>query len=181
MLQLTQALRFEPAHDSALARFLLMRGQPLLLLAMRFKHVFAAVRHPVLIGHTLFWHLKANMHQPEVTVRYGLLLEAYLSVCGPQLQEFVAQVQLMGALTAVGEMAKQTPPPERRVSIIQSLPSFQYRGIKNLTLRSTGEGPTGTGAGKDATHPTPAAQPADAGISYLRLYFAHCLLPRCLA
>lgn len=50
MLQLTQVLKFETFLDSSLARFLLRR----------------ALRSPRLIGHVLFWFLKAEMHIPEV-------------------------------------------------------------------------------------------------------------------
>ena len=68
LLQLTQVLKYEPHHDSALARFLLKR----------------ALRNKKRIGHSLFWHLKSEMHIPEIAERYGLILEAYLRACGEQ-------------------------------------------------------------------------------------------------
>jgi len=61
LVQLIQVLKYEPYHDNALSRFLLKR-------ALRSKRV----------GHHLFWHLKAEMEQPDVSVRFALLLEGYL-------------------------------------------------------------------------------------------------------
>eukprot|EP01063_Lacrimia_lanifica_P008011 TRINITY_DN1514_c0_g1_i1.p1 TRINITY_DN1514_c0_g1~~TRINITY_DN1514_c0_g1_i1.p1 ORF type:complete len:1260 (+),score=465.04 TRINITY_DN1514_c0_g1_i1:108-3887(+) len=59
ILQLVQVLKYEPYHYSALARFLLRRS----------------VNNPQLIGHTVFWHLKAEMSNPKVRERHGLLIE----------------------------------------------------------------------------------------------------------
>jgi hypothetical protein len=62
ILQLVQVLKYEQSHDSTLATFLISR----------------AIRCPNLVGHIFFWHLKAEMHVPEISERYGLLLELYL-------------------------------------------------------------------------------------------------------
>ena len=62
LLQLVQTLKFEHFHDSAVARFLLRR----------------AIKNPTVIGHSLFWLLKAEMHQPLVRERFGLMLNLYL-------------------------------------------------------------------------------------------------------
>ena len=59
VLQLVQVLKYEARHDSALARFLLRRS----------------LRSPHQVGHTFFWCLKAEMHVPEVSERFGLLLQ----------------------------------------------------------------------------------------------------------
>ena len=45
LLQLTQVLKYEPHHDSALARFLLKR----------------ALNSKDIIGHSFFWHLKVTI------------------------------------------------------------------------------------------------------------------------
>lgn len=63
LLQLTQALKLEPQHDSALARFLLRR----------------AVCAPFSLGHRFFWILRAEMHTPGVAERYGVVLHTFLS------------------------------------------------------------------------------------------------------
>lgn len=41
-----------------------------------------ALNNKDLIGHNLFWHLKAELHVPEIFERYSLLLETYLRGCG---------------------------------------------------------------------------------------------------
>src|SRR6185437_6268078 len=48
-----QVLKYELHHDSSLARFLLRR----------------ALRNKKRVGHALFWHLKAEMHVPEIAER----------------------------------------------------------------------------------------------------------------
>ncbi|XP_069785104.1 phosphatidylinositol 4,5-bisphosphate 3-kinase catalytic subunit gamma isoform isoform X2 [Narcine bancroftii] len=86
LLQLVQAVKFEPYHDSALARFLLKR-------ALRSKR----------IGHFLFWFLRSevaeSMHHRQ---RYAVILEAYLRGCGAaMLTDFMKQVRVMEALHKV--------------------------------------------------------------------------------
>lgn len=51
-----------------------------------------SLRCPNLIGHIVFWHLKAEMHVPEIAERYGLLLELYLEHCGAHRDELLLQV-----------------------------------------------------------------------------------------
>eukprot|EP01125_Pyxidicula_operculata_P016891 TRINITY_DN5856_c0_g1_i1.p1 TRINITY_DN5856_c0_g1~~TRINITY_DN5856_c0_g1_i1.p1 ORF type:complete len:1776 (-),score=486.12 TRINITY_DN5856_c0_g1_i1:43-5196(-) len=68
ILQLTQALKFEPNHDSALARFLIQR----------------AVCDQNQLGHYFFWHLKSQLGDDRIGERYSLLLETYLKVCTPR-------------------------------------------------------------------------------------------------
>jgi phosphatidylinositol-4,5-bisphosphate 3-kinase len=82
MLQLTQALKYEPYHDSALAMFLLQRA--------------CGSRR---IGHRFFWYLKAEIHQLEIRERYGLLLEAYLLCCGDFVHDIVRENAVLNSLT----------------------------------------------------------------------------------
>jgi len=63
-----QALKFEPNHDSALARFLLRR-------ALTNKR----------IGHFFFWYLKCEMYNPQYTARFAVIMEAYLKACGESM------------------------------------------------------------------------------------------------
>jgi hypothetical protein len=60
LAQLVQVLKYEPYHCCALSEFL----------------IFRAVRS-FLIGHTLFWHLQAELHNPTVAIRFELLMEAF--------------------------------------------------------------------------------------------------------
>ncbi|KAM4569212.1 phosphatidylinositol 4,5-bisphosphate 3-kinase catalytic subunit gamma isoform 1-T2 [Odontesthes bonariensis] len=86
LLQLVQAVKFEPYHDSALVRFLLKR-------ALRSKR----------IGHFLFWFLRSEIAQSmHYQQRYAVLLEAYLRGCGEDmLQDFRKQVDMTEALQKV--------------------------------------------------------------------------------
>uniref|UniRef100_A0A8D3E3S0 Phosphatidylinositol 4,5-bisphosphate 3-kinase catalytic subunit gamma isoform n=1 Tax=Scophthalmus maximus TaxID=52904 RepID=A0A8D3E3S0_SCOMX len=86
LLQLVQAVKFEPYHDSALVRFLLKR-------ALRSKR----------IGHFLFWFLRSEIAQSmHYQQRYAVLLEAYLRGCGEaMLQDYRKQVEMTEALQKV--------------------------------------------------------------------------------
>eukprot|EP01118_Nematostelium_gracile_P005680 TRINITY_DN1805_c0_g1_i3.p1 TRINITY_DN1805_c0_g1~~TRINITY_DN1805_c0_g1_i3.p1 ORF type:complete len:787 (-),score=181.35 TRINITY_DN1805_c0_g1_i3:43-2256(-) len=86
LLQLIQVLKYEPYHDSELARFLLRRA-----LSTR------------KIGHEFFWHLKSEVEMPAIKERYGLLLEAYLRGCGIHRYELNKQVKLLKELVGVAK------------------------------------------------------------------------------
>ncbi|XP_039617126.1 phosphatidylinositol 4,5-bisphosphate 3-kinase catalytic subunit gamma isoform [Polypterus senegalus] len=91
LLQLVQAVKFEPYHDSSLARFLLKR-------ALRSKR----------IGHLLFWFLRSEIAQSmHYQQRYAVILEAYLRGCGEaMLQDFKKQVEVTKALQKVAKEIK---------------------------------------------------------------------------
>ncbi|KAM9312943.1 phosphatidylinositol 4,5-bisphosphate 3-kinase catalytic subunit gamma isoform [Gastrophryne carolinensis] len=86
LLQLVQAVKFEPYHDSALSRFLLKR-------ALRSKR----------IGHFLFWFLRSEIAQSmHYQQRFAVILEAYLRGCGTaMLNDFTKQVQVTEVLHKV--------------------------------------------------------------------------------
>ncbi|XP_069833662.1 phosphatidylinositol 4,5-bisphosphate 3-kinase catalytic subunit gamma isoform isoform X2 [Dendropsophus ebraccatus] len=86
LLQLVQAVKFEPYHDSALSRFLLRR-------ALRSKR----------IGHFLFWFLRSEIAQSmHYQQRFAVILEAYLRGCGTSmLNDFMKQVQVTEVLHKV--------------------------------------------------------------------------------
>ncbi|XP_072257769.1 phosphatidylinositol 4,5-bisphosphate 3-kinase catalytic subunit gamma isoform isoform X3 [Pyxicephalus adspersus] len=86
LLQLVQAVKFEPYHDSALSRFLLKR-------ALRSKR----------IGHFLFWFLRSEIAQSmHYQQRFAVILEAYLRGCGTaMLSDFIKQVQITEVLHKV--------------------------------------------------------------------------------
>uniref|UniRef100_UPI00358DFB64 phosphatidylinositol 4,5-bisphosphate 3-kinase catalytic subunit gamma isoform-like n=1 Tax=Myxine glutinosa TaxID=7769 RepID=UPI00358DFB64 len=87
LLQLVQALKFEPYHDSALARFLLCRS-------LKSKR----------LGHFLFWHLRSEIAISEHhRARFAVLLEAYLHGCGREMcAELKKQCQVVDNLQLVG-------------------------------------------------------------------------------
>ncbi|CAG5126160.1 unnamed protein product, partial [Candidula unifasciata] len=89
LLQLVQAIKYEPYHDNPITRFLLKRS----LLSQR-------------IGTMFFWHLKSEMHQTSIRLRFGLILEAYCRGCGPYLKNLAKQVEALDKLTKLSDMLK---------------------------------------------------------------------------
>ena len=108
-LTLMQALKFEPNHDSALARFLLRRA----LTNKRIGHYFFwwgyAKVHDIMImmqkhsppdvvislwarrhakwsftSHK-FRYLKCELYNPQYTARFAVIMEAYLKACGESM------------------------------------------------------------------------------------------------
>jgi hypothetical protein len=65
VLQLVQVLKYELYHLSDLARYLIHR----------------ALQNPLLIGTTLYWLLKSEMHDEQSCERFGVILQAYISNC----------------------------------------------------------------------------------------------------
>nr|WEL12771.1 phosphatidylinositol-4,5-bisphosphate 3-kinase catalytic subunit alpha/beta/delta [Halisarca dujardinii] len=84
LLQLVQVLKFELYLDTALGQFLLKRA----LLNKR-------------IGHFLFWHLRSEMHLPAVSVRFGLMLEAYCRGCGAYREDLAKQFAALDAMKQI--------------------------------------------------------------------------------
>lgn len=68
--QLVQCLKYESYHDSPLASYLLK----------------LAIKHPLKIGHQLFWNLKSEMHNENIRQRFGLYLEVFLLKIGHELR-----------------------------------------------------------------------------------------------
>jgi phosphatidylinositol-4,5-bisphosphate 3-kinase catalytic subunit alpha/beta/delta len=86
LLQLTQALKFEPYHDSALAHFLIKR----------------AFLDQTRVGHFFFWQLKSELTAPAVSERFSLLLESYLKSCGRATREQLQfQNDVLGKLNRI--------------------------------------------------------------------------------
>ncbi|XP_065129548.1 phosphatidylinositol 4,5-bisphosphate 3-kinase catalytic subunit gamma isoform [Paramisgurnus dabryanus] len=120
LLQLVQAVKFEPYHDSALVRFLLKR-------ALRSKR----------IGHFLFWFLRSEIAQSmHYQQRYAVILEAYLRGCGEaMLQDFKKQVEITEALQKVTREIRQMSADKYDVStqvvvqLRQKLESLQTSGL----------------------------------------------------
>jgi phosphatidylinositol-4,5-bisphosphate 3-kinase len=91
LLQLTQALKFEPCHDNSLSRLLLKR-------ALKNKR----------IGHFFFWYLKCEMYNPLFTPRFAVLLEAYLKGCGEaMLKRFESQLEMQTQLEEIGKQVEK--------------------------------------------------------------------------
>jgi phosphatidylinositol-4,5-bisphosphate 3-kinase len=105
LLQLVQVLKYEPNHISALACWLMKR----------------ALRNQIQIGHAFFWHLQAEIHVPEISERFGLLLEVYLRGCGEQREELLKQMEVIKKLKLVANTIKDTPSSRRKQVLEQQL------------------------------------------------------------
>ncbi len=95
VLQMTQAIKAELHHDSPLARFLLSR----------------ALRNTLAIGHSVYWHMVAELHDPATEERYGVILEEFLrglpgvaSVRGDLLDQSRLNRKLIQIATDVGKL-----------------------------------------------------------------------------
>ena len=104
LLQLIQALKYEKNIDNPLARFLLEQ----------------AVIHPITIGHEFFWHLRAEMYNPEVQKRYGLYLEVFLNkISEPLYNIFKDEDYLLKELVQIAIKVKGKIPKEERDKIFK--------------------------------------------------------------
>eukprot|EP00003_Mantamonas_plastica_P025114 TRINITY_DN484_c0_g1_i2.p1 TRINITY_DN484_c0_g1~~TRINITY_DN484_c0_g1_i2.p1 ORF type:complete len:1321 (+),score=469.87 TRINITY_DN484_c0_g1_i2:3-3965(+) len=97
LMQIVQALKYEPYHDCDLARFLLRR----------------ALANRALIGHQLFWMLKSEVHQPEVEERFGLMLEVYVQFSGMHGKQLMEQVDTLNTLVEAACDVKDVPLSDR--------------------------------------------------------------------
>ncbi len=87
LLQLCQVLKYESHLDCPLVCFLLDR-------AWKNKR----------IGHYLFWHLRSELDSPEVALRFGLILEAYLRGSPNHIVELQTQVDGMAKMRNISEL-----------------------------------------------------------------------------
>ncbi|MDP2437615.1 MAG: hypothetical protein Q8P67_17880 [archaeon] len=109
ILQLTQCLKHESTHHSALALFLLVRA-----------------KRSAQIGQSLFWMLKVELDQPDIAERFTILLEAYLRFAGPKMRELIKQASVLTQLLTVARNLKATPPAERKEFLRQHLSGLQF-------------------------------------------------------
>ena len=103
LLQLCQQLKFEPYHDSALARFLLDR-------ALTNKNV---------IGHGLFWFLRSEMHVADARTRFGAVLQLYIRYCSDHRLQIGQQVFVMRNLEQAAKAVKICETKEERKACLQ--------------------------------------------------------------
>ena len=113
-----QVLKYEARHDSALARFLLRR----------------ALSCPHQVGHQFFWCLKAEMHLPEVSERFGLLLQEYLRCCGPHRDEIALQHEVEQKLISMAELVHTVKKDERVALLRQELSKLTFPAKFQLAL-----------------------------------------------
>ena len=84
LLQLVQALKHESHLECDLVDFLLTR-------ALNNRK----------IGHFLFWHLRSEMHVSAVSVRFGLMLEAYCRGAPDHMKLLIRQMESLSKLKVI--------------------------------------------------------------------------------
>lgn len=109
MLQLCQALMFEPHHFSALAEFLLKRS----------------LDNPFVVGHEFFWQLRSQLHVKTCFERYALLLEQFLMVCGEYREQVLREVRINDGLMKVANSIKLVDKEKRATELEKQLGSFK--------------------------------------------------------
>ncbi|KAK0150945.1 Phosphatidylinositol 4,5-bisphosphate 3-kinase catalytic subunit delta isoform [Merluccius polli] len=89
LIQLVQVLKYESYLDCDLTTFLLDR-------ALSNKR----------IGHFLFWHLRSEMHVSSVSLRFGLILEAYCRGNIHHIRSLTKQNEALVKLRALSDIVK---------------------------------------------------------------------------
>ncbi|KAM9344347.1 phosphatidylinositol 4,5-bisphosphate 3-kinase catalytic subunit delta isoform [Pholidichthys leucotaenia] len=89
LIQLVQVLKYESYLDCDLTTFLLERA-----LSNR------------RIGHFLFWHLRSEIHVPSVSLRFGLILEAYCRGDIQHIKLLSKQNEALGKMKALSDFVK---------------------------------------------------------------------------
>jgi hypothetical protein len=104
LLQLIQALKYEKNVDNPLGIFLLEQ----------------AIIHPITVGHEFFWHLRAEMYNPDVQKKYGLYLEVFLNkISGALYDIFKDEDYLLKELIDIAINVKKKIPKEERDKIFR--------------------------------------------------------------
>ncbi|XP_076019500.1 phosphatidylinositol 4,5-bisphosphate 3-kinase catalytic subunit delta isoform isoform X2 [Genypterus blacodes] len=89
LIQLVQVLKYESYLDCDLATFLLERA-----LSNR------------RIGHFLFWHLRSEIHVASVSLRFGLILEAYCRGNIHHIRFLAKQNEALGKMKALSDFVQ---------------------------------------------------------------------------
>ena len=89
LLQLVQVLKYELYLECDLVEFLLNR-------ALNNQR----------IGHYFFWLLRSEMHVPSVSVRFGLILEAYCRGSQSHLRSLSRQVEALTQMAAINKLVQ---------------------------------------------------------------------------
>uniref|UniRef100_A0A8B9K9K4 Phosphatidylinositol 3-kinase catalytic subunit type 3 n=1 Tax=Astyanax mexicanus TaxID=7994 RepID=A0A8B9K9K4_ASTMX len=89
LLQLVQVLKYESYLDCDLSTFLLER-------ALSNKR----------IGHFLYWHLRSEMHISSVSLRFGLILEAYCRGSIYHIKSLMKQNEALNKMKALNDFVK---------------------------------------------------------------------------
>uniref|UniRef100_A0A8C1NHB1 phosphatidylinositol-4,5-bisphosphate 3-kinase n=1 Tax=Cyprinus carpio TaxID=7962 RepID=A0A8C1NHB1_CYPCA len=104
LLQLVQVLKYESYLDCDLTCFLLER-------ALANKK----------IGHFLFWHLRSEMHVPSVSLRFGLILEAYCRGSIFHIKSLIKQNEALNKMKALNDFVKSGSQKATRIQTTEDM------------------------------------------------------------
>ncbi|KAI4460968.1 phosphatidylinositol kinase [Holotrichia oblita] len=113
LLQLVQAIKHELFLDCDLVKFLLKR-------ALQNRK----------IGHYLFWHLRSEMQVPSVSVRFGLILEAYCRGSWSHITDLSQQLECLEKLKSSSEIVKQNRDKEKAKAALKN--NLEGDPVKNF-------------------------------------------------
>ena len=108
-----QVVKHEPYHSSPVGKFLLEKAL-----------------ESTTIGHFVFWHMKSEMHLPDVRERYGILLSSYLMLCGPMRSTLFSQNIAQQAFVSVAEDIKLIKGSQERLDVLR-------RELRDIIIPST--------------------------------------------
>lgn len=114
LLQLVQSLKHEHCHDSSLARFLIVR----------------ALFNQTQIGHSFFWHLKANLHDINYRERYLVVMDIYLRHCSKFRLELFVQNEFYNNLITIAQDLKKLKDASKRKP-------FLHEQLENMKINSS--------------------------------------------
>ncbi|XP_057663838.1 phosphatidylinositol 4,5-bisphosphate 3-kinase catalytic subunit beta isoform [Diorhabda carinulata] len=117
LLQLVQALKHELYLDCDLVNFLLRR-------ALSNQQ----------IGHYLFWHLRSEMSVPAVSVRFGLILEAYCRGTQEHIVILQKQLECLDKLKICSELVRQSKDKEKAKA---ALKEYLSESIAEMAINNT--------------------------------------------
>ncbi|KAJ5074669.1 pi-3 kinase [Anaeramoeba ignava] len=120
--QLVQVLKYESYHNSALALFLLRR----------------ALLSPWKIGSIFFWYLKSELHVPEYSERFGLLIEGYLYGCGFHRKIIFNENEGFKKITEIAKQVAKLKDHDQRMALLtKQLNTFKFPNRLFIPLSSS--------------------------------------------
>ncbi|KAF5291172.1 hypothetical protein FQA39_LY14414 [Lamprigera yunnana] len=115
LLQLVQALKHELYLDCDLVKFLLQR-------ALNNQN----------IGHYLFWHLRSEMQVASVSVRFGLILEAYCRGSREHIPGLAKQLECLERFKKSSEIARSKRDKDKaRASFVEYINEHSVEHVRS--------------------------------------------------
>lgn len=118
MPQLVQALCFETCHFSALGELIIERS----------------LQNPQLVGHSLFWALRGQLHVKATAERFGLILEQFLMLCGNFRDVLLSEVNYVKYMMELASKLSTRKDYEEKEKLLKNLLSENLDSFRICTL-----------------------------------------------